>query len=194
MSVNKQELEKIASYYDGLDKEAAFGLLSVGIPLMTRLAPHVFKLANKVPFLRPLLASGARAAKHVGARIASTGNFGKGLVEGLKGSSINPYAVKKTMGGAGLQALKGVASKGRAGAIGITKGDMNARLWGRRLGHFANVNTWTPYNKGFLVDAPLYSAIANQILGGNGTNSGTLDPAEYGYTGNYSSPYDTYGR
>lgn len=187
-------LEKIATYYDGLQKEAAIGTIALAT---MRLAPKLIGLASKVKWLKPAIGAAGRFLGRTGARLSATGQFGKGIVEGLKGSSIHAPAVMKTMAGKGLQTLKGSAGTGRMGAIGITKGDIAKRLWGRKLGHFANVNTWSPYNKGLMIDAPLWVAAGNMLSGntneataaydtGNASHDAYLNGQYYGDHRNYN--------
>lgn len=191
MNTDLQKLDEITDYYNGLQKEAAHPLAVIG-GLIMRLGPKALNLASKLKWAKPAITTGQKFMGRVGARVSSTGQFGKGLVEGFKGAGINPYTVKKSMGRGGLGVLKGVAGTGRMDAIGISKGAMKSRIWGRRLGHFANVNTWSPYNKGFLVDAPLWAAAPALLSGGGKTNNSSLTPQELAYL--QGNPvYDNYG-
>lgn len=157
-------LEKIATYYEGLDKEAGGGV-GLALTAASRLAPKVFGLLNKVKFLQPAMAGMRGGLKKAGRYIGSKSTFGKGFVEGLRGATTNKGRIVSKIT-KNMPAVPG-------SNISLNKAEVN-KLWlGRNLGHFANVNTWSPYNKGLMVDGILYAGLGNMLFGGGNKGMGT---------------------
>jgi hypothetical protein len=154
-------LNLIATNY--LEKEAAGGV-GLALTAASRFAPKVFGLLNKVKFLQPAMAGMRGGFKKAGRYIGSKSTFGKGFVEGLRGATTDKGRIVSKIA-KNMPAVPG-------SNISLNNKAIN-KLWlGRNLGHFANVNTWSPYNKGLMVDGILYAGLGNMLFGG-GNKGGT---------------------
>lgn len=158
-------LEEIATYYEGLDKEAAGGL-GLAMTAVSRFAPKVFGMLNRVKFLRPAMSSMRGGLKRAGRYVSSKSTFGKGFVEGLRGATTDKKRIVSKLA-KNMPAVPG-------GNIQLNNKAIN-KLWlGRKLGHFANVNTWSPYNKGFVADSLLFAGLGNMLFGGGNKGMGEM--------------------